>query len=352
MNCPYCGKDTRVARTTDDLSTRTVSRERQCRENAIHRFVTVEQEQISMIDIAVRQSGSNAIVPYSTETLANNLHEVLTVKDRLRDASLVESIVSLVELRMTRRELPMRRLASDERKGLKKRADRIEDSNPAHAHQLTGIRMLVLDSDLENTVDAILGNSKETRMARVLYALAVRGRQGGAEHPGWKGARDALEWMLSTSPTLPPIPQNFSKPAPHKVPIPALRNPPQAVIKRSGTRADFDLGRFARTIEKSLKGRRDAQIKAEGVVNGTLMRIVGQSVVHSSQLSVIALEILRATDEIAYLRAAIHWKALEKVTDVYSEALGLLDYPSDQIIFVRPQAADILTQPVTRAKVQ
>lgn len=294
-----------------------------------------------MADIAVHQSGSNAITPYSTEVLTGNLREVLLAKDRLDEARQIESIVDLVQLRLVRREVPMRRLDERERERLRRRAERATD--PGHAQQLLRVRMVVTDSTLEDTVDAVLGQSKETRMERVLYALAVRGRQGGAQHRGWKGASDALEWLMSVVPTLPEAPRNISRARPEReVFVPVTQDLPKAVMKRSGARADFDLGRFTRTVEKSLKGREDAAIKTEGVVWGTLSRVAGPSVVRSAQLSVVALDFLRATDQIAYLRAAVRWKGLDKVTDIRDEIVALQTHPSDSIRFVSANVPSML----------
>lgn len=341
MNCPYCGADTRVTRTTQDATSRTISRERQCRENGAHRFVTTEQERISMADIAVHQSGSNAITPYSTDVLSNNLREVLLAKDRLREVRLIETIVDLVQRRLVRREVPMRRLTEKERHSLKRRAERASDAD--HAQQLLNLRMVVTDSALEEAVDVALAQSKETRMERVLYALAVRGRQGGAQHRGWKDADDALDWLLSVAPTLSHLSREVPKPkAERQVYVPVTQDLPRAVMKHSGVRADFDLGRFTRTVEKSLRGREDALIKAEGVVWGTLSRVAGPSVVRTAQLSVVALDLLRATDDIAYLRAAVRWKGLDKVTDIRDEIVALKTHPSDRIRFVPTNVPSML----------
>ena len=345
MDCPFCGADTKVTRTTTpEQDQRLIIRERQCIAVNLHRFSTEEHERLAMVDVAVHQKGSGALVPYSRLVLGETLRDSLFISASANNAVFVADLLERVEQRITRRSIHLRRLTENERERLAVRSERLGTTDPAGAGALRAIRVVVNDGDIEAAVDAELSQSQKTRSHRVLYALAVQGRQGSARiHPGWKDADDALEWLLTAFPHLTDqeLPERVTT-TPVEVAIPTVRETPKYVLKRDGIRSDFDIGRFKRAVGKALRGRRDEDTKADGVTWGTLARLQGQVVVHSSQLSVIALELLRATDEIAYLRAAVRIKGFNSVTDIFNDAMGLLTHPSQRHVFSEPMAQAIV----------
>lgn len=330
--------------TTPDPEQRVIVRERQCTVVGVHRFSTEEHERLSMADVAVQQTGSGAIVPYSRKILRATLRDALFASASAEDAELIANLLDRVEHRITRRSIQLRRLADHERERLDARTERTLATDPDGAAALQSIRVVVTDSQIEAAVDTELAQSTKTRARRVLYALAVQGRQGSVKtHPGWKNADDALDWLLGAFPTLAAgkLPERITT-TPLEIPVPLVRETPQHVLKRDNTRTAFDLGRFQRAVGKALRGRRDEETKVAGVTWATLARLNGQLVVQSAQLSVVALELLRATDEIAYLRAAVRIKGLTSVTDILAEAVALRTHPSQKHVFTEPTAQIIV----------
>lgn len=347
MDCPLCGSATRVIRTTTPESDRRlIVRERQCLQTPTHRFATEEHERLQIADVAVRQTGSGKITPYERAVLESDLRNALLIR-RASDSAvdvLIDEILDRVEQRIMRREVPTTEVLPAERSRLLERSGRIAEADPFKAARLSGIRVLVPDSAIESAVDSELARSDKRRSQRVLYALSVRGRQGGTRtHPGWKDADYVINWLAKSFPAFEfENPPSRTRVSTVEITVPVARDLPVSVLKRDGTRMDFDFGRFRRAVFKAIKGRRDEDVKTDGIVWATLARLQGQSVITSTQPSIIGLEIMRATDEVAYLCAAVRVKGLSSVRDIWNEAISLRSHPSERLLFRVPTTQIII----------
>lgn len=347
MDCPFCGAGTRVTRTiTPDGGQRVIVRERQCSENGAHRFSTEEHDRIGLADVAVHQA-SGALVPYDRTALRDSIARALLVRETREGDRMIADIVDRVEERITRRGVGIKRLSDGERRQLQERARRADATSTTKGDALRALRVSIRDRDIEEAVDNELAQSDKTRGFRVMYALTVKGRQGSpTSHPGWKDADDFFRWVAEVIPdqSIEGLPQRVVTRA-QTVPVASVRDVPKRVVGRDGALTDFDLERFMRGLGKACRGRRDENLKTRGVAWATLARLSGQQTVHSAQIASIALELLRATDEIAYLRAAVRFKQMTSVSDICAEASGLITHPSEHFAFAEPTASLIIPRP-------
>ena len=93
------------------------------------------------------------------------------------------------------------------------------------------------------------------------------------------------------------------------------------VVKRDGTRQEFDRDKLASGLAKALTRRpvaEDAAERAADEIEGEL-RSSGQSEVPSSRVGALAMEKLRALDHIAYIRFASVYQSFEDLADLKRE---------------------------------
>jgi transcriptional repressor NrdR len=93
------------------------------------------------------------------------------------------------------------------------------------------------------------------------------------------------------------------------------------VVKRDGTRQEFDRDKLAAGLAKALTRRpvpEDAAERAADEIEGEL-RSSGLSEIPSSRVGALAMEKLRALDHIAYIRFASVYQSFEDLEDLKRE---------------------------------
>jgi transcriptional repressor NrdR len=93
------------------------------------------------------------------------------------------------------------------------------------------------------------------------------------------------------------------------------------VIKRDGTRQEFDRDRLASGLRKALTRRPVADGAAEAAADAieAELRSAGASEVPSSKIGAMAMEALRGIDQIAYIRFASVYQSFEDLEDLKRE---------------------------------
>jgi transcriptional repressor NrdR len=98
------------------------------------------------------------------------------------------------------------------------------------------------------------------------------------------------------------------------------------VVKRDGTRQEFDRDKLADGLAKALTRRPvpdDAADRAADEIEA-LLRGSGQSEIPSSRVGALAMDKLRALDHIAYIRFASVYQSFEDLADLKREVDQLL----------------------------
>src|SRR5262245_31727837 len=98
------------------------------------------------------------------------------------------------------------------------------------------------------------------------------------------------------------------------------------VVKRDGTRQEFDRDKLADGLAKALTRRpvaADAADRAADEIEAEL-RSSGLSEVPSSRIGVLAMDRLRALDHIAYIRFASVYQSFEDLEDLKREVDSLI----------------------------
>jgi transcriptional repressor NrdR len=93
------------------------------------------------------------------------------------------------------------------------------------------------------------------------------------------------------------------------------------VVKRDGTRQEFDRDKLASGLAKALTRRPvpdDAAERAADMIEGEL-RSSGLSEIPSSRVGALAMDKLRALDHIAYIRFASVYQSFEDLADLKRE---------------------------------
>jgi transcriptional repressor NrdR len=106
------------------------------------------------------------------------------------------------------------------------------------------------------------------------------------------------------------------------------------VLKRDGTRQEFDRDKLASGLAKALTRRpvaADAAERAADEIEAEL-RAGGTSEIPSSRVGALAMEKLRAIDHIAYIRFASVYQSFEDLEDLKREV--------DSLFAERPRVAD------------
>jgi transcriptional repressor NrdR len=93
------------------------------------------------------------------------------------------------------------------------------------------------------------------------------------------------------------------------------------VIKRDGTRQEFDRDRLASGLRKALTRRPVADGAAEAAADAieAELRSAGASEIPSSKIGAMAMEALRGIDQIAYIRFASVYQSFEDLEDLKRE---------------------------------
>lgn len=97
------------------------------------------------------------------------------------------------------------------------------------------------------------------------------------------------------------------------------------VVKRDGTRQEFDHDKLAAGLRKALTRRPvpdDAAERAADVIEAEL-RASGQGEVPTSRIGMLAMEKLRELDHIAYIRFASVYQSFEDLEDLKREVDSL-----------------------------
>jgi transcriptional repressor NrdR len=93
------------------------------------------------------------------------------------------------------------------------------------------------------------------------------------------------------------------------------------VVKRDGTRQEFDRDKLASGLRKALTRRPVADGAAEAAADAieTELRAAGSSEIPSSRVGAMAMEALRGIDQIAYIRFASVYQSFEDLEDLKRE---------------------------------
>jgi transcriptional repressor NrdR len=97
------------------------------------------------------------------------------------------------------------------------------------------------------------------------------------------------------------------------------------VIKRDGTRQEFDRDRLATGLRKALTRRPVSDGAAEAAADAieAELRAAGLTEVPSSRVGALAMEALRGIDQIAYIRFASVYQSFEDLEDLKREVDSL-----------------------------
>ena len=97
------------------------------------------------------------------------------------------------------------------------------------------------------------------------------------------------------------------------------------VVKRDGTRQEFDRDKLANGLRKALTRRPVPQSAAEQAADEieALLRAEGMTEVPSSRVGALAMQALRALDQIAYIRFASVYQSFEDLEDLKREVDSL-----------------------------
>jgi transcriptional repressor NrdR len=93
------------------------------------------------------------------------------------------------------------------------------------------------------------------------------------------------------------------------------------IVKRDGTRQEFDRDKLASGLRKALTRRPVADSAAEGAADAieAELRAAGSTEVPSSRVGALAMEALRSLDQIAYIRFASVYQSFEDLEDLKRE---------------------------------
>jgi transcriptional repressor NrdR len=104
------------------------------------------------------------------------------------------------------------------------------------------------------------------------------------------------------------------------------------VVKRDGTRQEFDRDKLASGLRKALTRRPVADGAAEQAADQieAELKSSGQSEVPSSRIGALAMEKLRGIDQIAYIRFASVYQSFEDLEDLKREVDTLFAERDDE----------------------
>jgi transcriptional repressor NrdR len=104
------------------------------------------------------------------------------------------------------------------------------------------------------------------------------------------------------------------------------------VVKRDGTRQEFDRDKLAAGLRKALTRRPVADGAAEAAADAieAELRAAGSSEIPSSRVGAMAMEALRGIDQIAYIRFASVYQSFEDLEDLKREVDTLYETRGDR----------------------
>lgn len=361
MRCPYPGcelglkvknsRNKNKKRTGSPSETVRTRRLRYC-DNG-HKYMFTEYlDGWSLNEVTVRKSGNHT--QHRDRILGNRFNRERLYRD-INDG--VMELLSTAELREVVRGV----------------IEKLQDDLPAKAQFATPeewehrrasnqndelSEVYIWDSDVGEAVEHELKKAGH-RVPHVIYAATAHGRSVG-DRRGWRNATDLLEWLFQKG-NYPDLAFDLPKRVPSAKMVwhPAKPSMPEYVLKAGrviatnsdgsrmkpdeveevlGRLVTFNISRFMTSIQRALIGRPVPGDTATNVAWWVLTELQGQERVHSAQLAVGVLDCLRRVDDIAYLRWATHRKIFPQVTNLVSEALGLLENPSDHLEFSKSPA--------------
>lgn len=317
MICPVCGAKTFVKKSRlVDGSTRVVRR-RQCLADGGHGFDSVEQRtDLSLSQVLVRKSGGGQLTeqPFDRDRLLRDVRTaVLKRLDDRATQALVNDVVSSLEARLPQLLEP---LSESERQSRPEFMSCIPDTVISHA----------VDRRLRTT----------NRLAQVLYAMSILGREDRRGRQGWQDAGDVLRWLYAEEnyPDLATaLPVKRRRAVENWFPLHVAPRPERVIKRATDQLVPFDHVRFTQSIRKAMLGRKNADERSLYVSEWVLWRVEGHTEVLSAQLAVEVMACLRRVDDIAYLRWASTAKSVDRVTRFRDEALRLITHPSPALRF-------------------
>jgi transcriptional repressor NrdR len=109
------------------------------------------------------------------------------------------------------------------------------------------------------------------------------------------------------------------------------------VVKRDGTRQEFDRDKLASGLRKALTRRPVLEGAAEQAADAIEadLRSAGVTEVPSSRIGALAMEHLRGLDQIAYIRFASVYQSFEDLEDLKREVDSLFESASGQVAPVK-----------------
>jgi transcriptional repressor NrdR len=113
------------------------------------------------------------------------------------------------------------------------------------------------------------------------------------------------------------------------------------VSKRDGTRQEFDRDKLAAGLRKALTRRPVPESAADQAADAieAELRSSGLSEIPSGRVGALAMEKLRAIDQIAYIRFASVYQSFEGIEDLKREVDSLFNEQDTIAIDVRPEKA-------------
>jgi transcriptional repressor NrdR len=113
------------------------------------------------------------------------------------------------------------------------------------------------------------------------------------------------------------------------------------VAKRDGTRQEFDRDKLAAGLRKALTRRPVPESAADQAADAieAELRSSGLSEIPSGRVGALAMEKLRAIDQIAYIRFASVYQSFEGIEDLKREVDSLFNEQDAVAIDVRPEKA-------------
>ena len=118
-----------------------------------------------------------------------------------------------------------------------------------------------------------------------------------------------------------------------------IEAPRLIVVKRDGSRQEFDRDRLVSGLRKALTRRPVAEDAAEVAADRieAELRATGQAEVPSSRIGAAAMDALRSIDQIAYIRFASVYQSFEDLEDLKREVDRLFDARGAVAIDLRDQ---------------
>jgi transcriptional repressor NrdR len=118
-----------------------------------------------------------------------------------------------------------------------------------------------------------------------------------------------------------------------------IEAPRLIVVKRDGSRQEFDRDRLVSGLRKALTRRPVADDAAEVAADRieAELRATGQAEVPSSRIGAAAMDALRSIDQIAYIRFASVYQSFEDLEDLKREVDRLFDARGAVAIDLRDQ---------------